>query len=136
MFGAIACQRTTALRSESGSDLDSSVALERVRERSAPGAFVLHASFTVPNAAILERAACAPSVVKQALRGRLDPAVVLAANEQLNLPMGVGRALSVNGHPYLFCLEPHYHPPDTGFQVDGWHKGVTVYDAVEPSAHR
>jgi hypothetical protein len=75
----------------------------------------------------LEHKACHPSVVKQPVRGRLDRAVVLAAQEQLNLPMGVGRLLVVRGQPYLFCLEPHYHPPGGGVGPEGWHKGVTVY---------
>jgi hypothetical protein len=75
----------------------------------------------------LEPNACQPSVPKEPLRGRLDRAVVLAANEQLNLPMGSGRVLVVHGQSYLFCLEPHYHPPGYGLGPEGWHKGVTVY---------
>ena len=75
---------------------------------------------------------CANANAKEPLRGRLDPAVVLAANEQLNLPMGGGSVLSVAGRPYLFCLEPHYHPPGGGISPEGWHKGVTVYHASAP----
>jgi hypothetical protein len=75
----------------------------------------------------LEYDACQASVSKKPVRGRLDRAVVLVAQEQLNLPMGVGRLLVVRGQPYLFCLEPHYHPPGGGVGPEGWHKGVTVY---------
>jgi hypothetical protein len=72
---------------------------------------------------------CGAAAPKEPLRGRLDRAVVLAANEQLTLPMGAGSVLTVAGRPYLFCLEPHYHPPGGGISPEGWHKGVTVYHA-------
>ena len=75
----------------------------------------------------LDHKTCLASVAKEPVRGRLDRAVVLAAMEQLNLPMGVGRLLVVRGQPYLFCLEPHYHAPGSGVGPEGWHKGVTVY---------
>lgn len=67
---------------------------------------------------------------RKQLRGRLDPTVVKVAGWLLNLPLGAGRFVSLNGRRYAFCLERHYHPP--GFQrgPEGWHKGVTVYDAA------
>jgi hypothetical protein len=75
---------------------------------------------------------CSAANSKEPVRGRLDRAVVLAANEQLNMPMGAGNLLTVAGRPYLFCLEPHYHPPGGGITPEGWHKGVTVYHAQMP----
>ncbi|HVJ20945.1 MAG TPA: hypothetical protein VM686_36295 [Polyangiaceae bacterium] len=73
---------------------------------------------------------CADLDKRRQLRGRLDPAVVEAARWFLNLPMGAGRFLSLNGKRYAFCLERHYHPPGYTRGPQGWHKGVTVYDAV------
>ena len=85
----------------------------------------------------LEREACDASVPKEPLRGRVDHAVLLAAREQLNLPMGAGRQLTVRGKAYLFCLEPHYHPPGYGgLGPEGWHKGVTVYYGAQPEERR
>ena len=75
----------------------------------------------------LESAACAGRDLNQQLRGRIESAVVRVASEQLNLPMGSGRFLTVRGRTYLFCLEPHYRAPGTGHGPTGWHKGVTVY---------
>lgn len=75
----------------------------------------------------IEREACSAAVPKSPVRGRLARAVVLAAAEQLNLPMGFGRTLSVRGRAYLFCLERHFHAPGSGAGPEGWHKGVTVY---------
>jgi hypothetical protein len=75
-----------------------------------------------------ESLACAAPLQVKKLRGKLDLAVVKTAQEQINLPMGSGRYLSVNSKTYLFCLEPHYHEPGSGRGPDGWHKGVTVYD--------
>ncbi|HET7541063.1 MAG TPA: hypothetical protein VFK05_14370 [Polyangiaceae bacterium] len=90
----------------------------------------------VPSNSELGERECATANAKEALRGRLDPAVVLAANEQLNMPMGAGSLLTVAGRPYLFCLEPHYHPPGAGITPEGWHKGVTVYHAAMPKERR
>ena len=92
----------------------------------------LHALFA-PSALELGQRECGPAIPKEPVRGRLDRAVVLAANEQLTLPMGAGSVVSVAGQPYLFCLEPHYHPPGGGIAPEGWHKGVTVYHAQVPS---
>jgi hypothetical protein len=79
---------------------------------------------------------CTPTAAKEPVRGRLDRAVVLAVNEQLTLPMGAGCVLTVAGHPYLFCLEPHYHAPGGGITPEGWHKGVTVYHAQTSKERR
>jgi len=88
------------------------------------------------SAAELGQRECSGANEKEPVRGRLDRAVVSAANEQLNLPMGAGSLLTVAGHPYLFCLEPHYHPPGGGIAPEGWHKGVTVYHAQTTKERR
>jgi len=79
---------------------------------------------------------CSAASPKEPVRGRIDRALLLAANEQLTLPMGAGSLLTVAGQPYLFCLEPHYHPPGGGITPEGWHKGVTVYHAQTPKERR
>ncbi len=90
----------------------------------------------VPSTTELGERECRAADPNEQLRGRLEPAVVLAANEQLNLPMGAGSVLTVAGEPYLFCLEPHYHPPGGGISPEGWHKGVTVYHTRMPKERR
>jgi hypothetical protein len=79
---------------------------------------------------------CSGANQRQKVQGRIDRALVLAANEQLTMPMGSGSILTVAGQPYLFCLEPHYHPPGGGITPEGWHKGVTVYHAQAPKERR
>ncbi len=78
-----------------------------------------------------EREACAKRESLRQLQGKIDPAVIRAATDHLELPMGSGHYLSVNGRPYLFCLEPHYREPGSGPGPQGWHKGVTAYEAGE-----
>jgi hypothetical protein len=89
-----------------------------------PGPFLAYA---LP--ANLEQRACSDPENHRLIQGRIESVVIRAAAEQLNLPMGSGRFLAVNGKKYLFCLEPHYREPGTGSGPVGWHKGVTVYDA-------
>jgi len=88
------------------------------------------------NASALGQRECGGASAKEPLRGRIERAVVLAANEQLNMPMGSASIVTVAGRPYLFCLEPHYHPPGGGVTPEGWHKGVTVYHAQAPKERR
>jgi hypothetical protein len=68
------------------------------------------------------------------LSGVIDRRVIEAARSLLDDPMGNQYIIEVNGTPYGFRLEPHYHPP--GFQGGpiGWHKGVTVYEIEERDA--
>jgi hypothetical protein len=54
-------------------------------------------------------------------------AIAQAANGFLDKPMGSEAVRDVEGKPYAFCVEPHYHAPDSGKTPVGWHKGVTVY---------
>jgi hypothetical protein len=94
------------------------------------------ASLLTLSAIELGQRECAAANAKEPVRGRIDRRVVLAANEQLTMPMGAGSVLTVAGHPYLFCLEPHYHPPGAGITPEGWHKGVTVYHAQTSKERR
>jgi hypothetical protein len=75
----------------------------------------------------LETTACSGVDPESRVRGPINGAVLAAAREQLNLPMGFGRRLTVKGQNYLFCTEPHYHPPGYNNGPEGWHKGITVY---------
>jgi hypothetical protein len=51
------------------------------------------------------------------------------ATALLPLPMGSMRLVAFQGRAFLFKLEPHYHGPE-GPPPIGWHKGVTVYEAL------
>jgi len=106
---------------------ESQLSIGPERQSASPTALPEGGYLAYQRPAELEREACRTSVAKEPVRGRIDRAVLKAANEQLNLPMGVGRMLVVRGRPYLFCLEPHYHPPGYTAGPEGWHKGVTVY---------
>jgi hypothetical protein len=74
----------------------------------------------------LEQRGCAAVEHRRPLR-KIDVMVARAARTLLDLPMGAGRLMSVNGQQLLFCLELHYHEPGYERGPDGWHKGVTVY---------
>lgn len=78
-------------------------------------------------AAPLEYEACSGLDQRRKLTGRIPSSLIRAASEQLLLPMGSGKYLSVRGQRYLFCLERHYREPGTGPGPTGWHKGVTIY---------
>jgi hypothetical protein len=69
-------------------------------------------------------------VTRRHLHGPIDPAVVEVANALLDLPMGDARTVEVKGRPYVFVVEPHYHPPGYERGPNGWHKGVTVYELL------
>jgi hypothetical protein len=64
-------------------------------------------------------------------RGVLSKAVIDTATTLLDDPMGNRYIIEVNGIPYGFRLEPHYHPPGFEGGPIGWHKGVTVYEIEE-----
>lgn len=84
--------------------------------------------FAAPKAAADDEP-CSTVKRRQQIRGKIDRAVLRAASEQLDLPLGAGRSLSINGRSYLFCLELHYREPGSGPGPQGWHKGVTVFEA-------
>jgi hypothetical protein len=79
----------------------------------------------------LEEGGCAAVEHGTALR-LVDPAIVRAAYTllELDLPLGAGRLMSVNGRGLLFCIERHYHEPGFERGPEGWHKGVTVYSTT------
>ncbi|HEY9715439.1 MAG TPA: hypothetical protein V6C72_18340, partial [Chroococcales cyanobacterium] len=58
------------------------------------------------------------------------PDAVAFANRFLSQPMGAEATFEAHGRHYMARVEPHYHPQ--GFQggPTGWHKGVTIYEAV------
>jgi hypothetical protein len=63
-------------------------------------------------------------------RGLITPAIAQQARGFLDLPMGAERTADVEGHHFVFVLERHYHPPGFVGAPTGWHKGVTVYEAL------
>jgi hypothetical protein len=65
---------------------------------------------------------------KSPYRGLVTPAIARQARAFLDLPMGAEREADVEGHHFVFVLEPHYHPPGFVGAPTGWHKGVTVYE--------
>jgi hypothetical protein len=68
--------------------------------------------------------------MKLPLKEAASPEVVRVANALLDIPMGQHRVMEVDGKPYVFVAEPHYHPPGFTHGPNGWHKGVTVYEYV------
>jgi hypothetical protein len=68
------------------------------------------------------------------LRGVPTKGIIEAASTLLDYPMGSKFIMEVNGTPYGFRLEPHYHPPGFEGGPIGWHKGVTVYEIEERDA--
>jgi hypothetical protein len=94
-----------------------------------PAPLIAAPRITLPE--LSAQAACVPPVHFKRLRGVIDRAVLKAAPNQLDLPLGGARFVTLHGKRYLFCLEQHFHEPGSGEGPDGWHKGVTVYDATE-----
>src|SRR6266536_1470919 len=68
------------------------------------------ASFAAPVAEPSERPA-RDRVFGVPLRGVPSKSIIDAATELLDYPMGSKMIIEVNGTPYGFRLEPHYHPP-------------------------
>lgn len=69
------------------------------------------------------------------VRSALSPEMVHTAQTFLDLPMGAARTVVIDGRPYVFVLEWHYHAPGFVGAPNGWHKGVTIYeDAPAPAA--
>ena len=60
-------------------------------------------------------------------KGELTLAVARHAARYLSRPMGSEVVKEIDGRPYAFCVEEHYHAPGSGQTPEGWHKGVTVY---------
>ena len=77
----------------------------------------------------VEHRGCA-AVERRKPLDKIDSTVLRAARTLLDLPMGAGRLISMNGRELLFCLELHYHEPGYQRGPEGWHKGVTVYSTT------
>ena len=60
--------------------------------------------------------------------------VTLKCKTLLSRSFGYEEYAELEGKRYFFRIEPHYHPPGySGYQGApiGWHKGCTVYEALE-----
>jgi hypothetical protein len=60
-------------------------------------------------------------------KSRITLDIALAAKTMLDRPWYSENIETVDGEPYEFRIERHYHAPGSGFVPEGWHKGVTVY---------
>lgn len=65
----------------------------------------------------------------QRVHKQLPPAAVSTANRLLSGDYGTETPFEVNGRHFMARVEPHYHPPGFKGGPNGWHKGVTVYEA-------
>jgi hypothetical protein len=63
------------------------------------------------------------------IKGAVPPGVTAKAQSLLNQPMGSEHSFEIDGKRYLARLEHHYHPPGYVGGPNGWHKGVSVYEA-------
>jgi hypothetical protein len=58
--------------------------------------------------------------------------------ETRNEPYGTTVPFEIDGQKYMGRVEQHYHPPGfkgerKGWGPSGWHRGVSVYKAIEQS---
>ena len=60
-------------------------------------------------------------------KSRITLDIALAAKSMLDRPWYSETIETVEGEPYAFRIEPHFHEPGSGIVPEGWHKGVTVY---------
>ena len=56
------------------------------------------------------------------------------ARQLLSGDFGTMTPFKVDGLKYMARVEPHYHPPGFKGGPNGWHKGVTVYVAIDQTA--
>ncbi len=70
-----------------------------------------------------------PPAGYRAFRGAVPPEVGLMARKLLGKPFGTETYFEANGRRYVARNEPHYHPPGFKGGPNGWHSGVTVYEA-------
>lgn len=64
------------------------------------------------------------------MKGQIPAGVVARAKGLLSQPMGTEVPFELEGRRYMARLEPHYHPPGYQGGPNGWHKGVSVYEAT------
>lgn len=60
-------------------------------------------------------------------KSQITVAIAQMAKSMLDQPWESETIRTVDGKVYAFCVEPHYHAPESGKTPVGWHKGVTVY---------
>jgi hypothetical protein len=64
-----------------------------------------------------------------AMKGKVPVGAVKMAHSLLGGDWGTETPFEVNGKRYMARVEPHYHPPGFKGGPNGWHKGVSVYEA-------
>ena len=64
-------------------------------------------------------------------KGELTLAVARHAARYHGKKMGSETVRVIDGRRYAFCVEEHYHSPESGLTPVGTHKGVTVYGFEE-----
>lgn len=64
------------------------------------------------------------------IKGAVPAGVTAKAKSLLSQPMGSEHPFELDGKRYFARLENHYHPPGYKGGPNGWHKGVSVYEAT------
>lgn len=64
------------------------------------------------------------------IKGKIPTGVVAKAKSLLSHPLGTEVPFELEGRRFMARLEPHYHPPGYQGGPNGWHKGVSVYEAA------
>ena len=75
-----------------------------------------------------------PPAGYKALTGTIPQGVGAMARQLLSGDFGTMTPFKVDGLKYMARVEPHYHPPGFKGGPNGWHKGVTVYVAIDQTA--
>ena len=74
--------------------------------------------------------------LKRLTNADLTPAIVAAAvaalKELYPKDFGAEKEVEIDGHEYVARLERHYHPPGGGLKPWGAHKGISMFEVVEP----
>jgi peptidoglycan hydrolase-like protein with peptidoglycan-binding domain len=76
-----------------------------------------------------QRRTSGPPEGYRAMTGRIPAGVVAKAKSLLHHDYGTEIPFELEGRRYVARLERHYHPPGYVGGPNGWHKGVTVYEA-------
>ena len=64
------------------------------------------------------------------ISGTTPPGVSIVASSLLGGSFGTITPFQIGNAKYMARVEPHYHPPGYKSGPNGWHKGVTVYVAI------
>jgi hypothetical protein len=70
-----------------------------------------------------------PPAGYETVHKQLPLEAVTMAKHLLGGEYGTETPFEVNGRHFMARVEPHYHPPGFVGGPNGWHKGVTVYEA-------